>query len=92
MSYQTIKFGLFAFRGAVTARPSSPNSDLIEYRVGSKIVLEVVFQSGPGVPMTTYVFQLKEGDTVMVCGDVIHVPERCVKRLDGNQITCEDSE
>jgi hypothetical protein len=87
MASQGIKFLEFAFSETAVANPISPNSAIIEYIVGNVNRLEVVCETRSGL-LSTYVFDLKEGDRILVYNDVIHVPVRCTSRVSGNAIEC----
>lgn len=87
MASQGIKFLEFAFSQTAVATPISPNSAIIEYLVGNENRLEVVCETHAGL-LSTYAFNLSEGERVLVYNDVIHIPVRCTSRENGNTIKC----
>ena len=60
---------------------------IIEYTAVTDAGLSVVQEGETGVAVT-YQFRIAKGDVVLVSGDVVHVPERCVGQDPGNTVKC----
>lgn len=82
---QVLKFVMADFRGTWDIAFGGDNAI---YQAKANNAELAVVREDPKGKATTYYYVLSINDNVVIFDDVIHVPQRCIRRKAGNRITC----